>query len=246
MHSDEDSILAFEQVIDRRGTEPGSENSIKRGRYASAIPGASPPLVKTAMRFMISKMERLSPAKDAQHLPTAAQRIFPQLVRIAKMKTQTLGTRPATLRTSVTKPAISIKKILAPTDFSARSGKAFHYALRFAEEFGSELILLHILEPAISPAFSEDEMASAERNLQALVNSARGTGVAGARSAVRTGVATHEIVEAAKDLDVDLIVIAAHGFTGWKHFAIGSTAERVARAASCPVLVVREKEHDFA
>ena len=176
------------------------------------------------------------------------------------MKSQTLGPRPATLRTSVTKPAadrpaIAIKKILAPTDFSAPSRKAFHYALRFAEEFGSEVILLHVLEPAFSPAFSglpaapefsEDEMASAERNLQTLVNSAQAAaGVAGARSAVRTGVATHEIVEAAKDLDVDLIVIATHGFTGWKHFAIGSTAERVARAASCPVLVVREKEHDF-
>lgn len=34
-------------------------------------------------------------------------------------------------------------------------------------------------------------------------------------------------------------------YTGWKHFAIGSTAERVVRAARCPVLVVREKEHDF-
>jgi nucleotide-binding universal stress UspA family protein len=52
-------------------------------------------------------------------------------------------------------------------------------------------------------------------------------------------------VEAAKNLDVDLIVIATHGFTGRKHFAIGSTAERVARAAPCPVLVVREIEHDF-
>ena len=47
------------------------------------------------------------------------------------------------------------------------------------------------------------------------------------------------------ELDVDLIVIATHGFTGWRHFAIGSTAERVARAAPCPVLVVREKEHEF-
>jgi universal stress protein A len=204
-------------------------------------------------------MAPLSPAKDAQHLPTEAQHNFPQLVRIAKMKTQTLGTRPARSRTSVTKPAInhaeiSIKKILVPTDFSAASRKAFRHALRFAEEFGSELILLHVLEPAISPAssglpaapaFSKDEMASAEKNLQASVNSARAAGVASARSSVRTGVATHEIVEAAKDLDVDLIVIATHGFTGWKHFTIGSTAERVARAASCPVLVVREKEHDL-
>lgn len=59
------------------------------------------------------------------------------------------------------------------------------------------------------------------------------------------GLAAHEIVEAAKELDVDLIVIATHGYTGWKHFAIGSTAKRVVRAAPCPVLVVREKEHDF-
>jgi universal stress protein A len=205
------------------------------------------------------KMAPRSPAKDAQHLPTAAQRIFPQLVRIACMKSQTPGTRPARLRTSVTKPAadraeIAIKKMLAPTDFSPPSRKAFHYALRFAEEFGSELILLHILEPATSPAlagvpaasaFSEKEMATAEKNLRNLVDSAQAAGMTGARSTVRTGVATHEIVEAAKDLDVDLIVIATHGYTGWKHFAIGSTAERVARAAPCPVLVVREKEHDF-
>ena len=63
---------------------------------------------------------------------------------------------------------------------------------------------------------------------------------------VLTGSTKREIVEAAKALDVDLIVIATHGYTGWKHFAIGSTAERVVRAAPCPVLVVREKEHEFA
>ena len=84
-----------------------------------------------------------------------------------------------------------------------------------------------------------------KKSLRALTDEARGAGVAGAKSIVRTGVATHEIIEEAKELDVDLIVIATHGFTGWKQFAIGSTAERVARAALCPVLVVREKEHDF-
>jgi universal stress protein A len=52
-------------------------------------------------------------------------------------------------------------------------------------------------------------------------------------------------VEVAKQLDVDLIVIATHGYTGWKHCRIGSTAERVMRSALCPVFVVREKEHDF-
>ena len=167
------------------------------------------------------------------------------------------------MKTHVTEPEISsrpeekivdLKSILVPTDFSPASKKAFPYAVRFAEEFGSEFILLHVLEPATSPAFpglpaapafSEEEMTNAEKNLCALVNLARVAGATGARWTVRTGVARHEIVEAAKELDVDLIVMATHGYAGWKHFAIGSTAERVVRAAPCPVLVVREKEHGF-
>jgi universal stress protein A len=178
------------------------------------------------------------------------------------MNSQTLAARPPKLRTSITRRtdghvALAIKKILVPTDFSPPSGKAFQYALRFAEEFGSELILLHVLEPATSPAlaglptgpaFSEEEMADAKKilcDLCGFANSVRTAGVADVRSTMRTGAATHEIVEAAKDLDVDLIVIATHGYTGWKHLCIGSTAERVARAAPCPVLVVREKEHEF-
>ena len=165
------------------------------------------------------------------------------------MKTETAGTSPVAEHA-----AITIRKILAPTDFSAASKRAFSYALRFAEEPGSKIILLHVLEPETpltlagqpaAAAFSEEELSDTEESLRALADSAEAAGVAGTRSIVRTGVATHEIVEAAKELDVDLIVIATHGFTGWKHFAIGSTAERVARAAPCPVLVVREHEHEF-
>ena len=62
---------------------------------------------------------------------------------------------------------------------------------------------------------------------------------------VCTGVPGHEIIDAAKKEDTDLVIIGAHGLTDSKHFCIGSTAERVARAAPCPVLVVREKEHEF-
>jgi nucleotide-binding universal stress UspA family protein len=175
------------------------------------------------------------------------------------MKSQTVGTRPPRLRASVTKPPtdraeIAIKRILAPTDFSPASKKALKYALRFARDYGSELTVLHVVEPAASPtfeespaapAFSKAEMADAEESLSTLVKSFRGAGVPGLKSTIRTGVAAHEIVEKAKELDADLIVIATRGYEGWKHLVIGSTAARVARAASCPVLVVREKEHDF-
>ena len=60
------------------------------------------------------------------------------------------------------------------------------------------------------------------------------------------GIPSHEIVEMAKEGDIDLIIIATHGYTSWRHFCISSTAECIVRAAPCPVLVVREKEHELA
>ncbi|PYJ71850.1 MAG: hypothetical protein DME75_06725 [Verrucomicrobia bacterium] len=42
---------------------------------------------------------------------------------------------------------LHLKRVLVPVDFSKTSTKAFQYALRVAEQFGSEIILLHVLEP---------------------------------------------------------------------------------------------------
>jgi universal stress protein A len=54
---------------------------------------------------------------------------------------------------------------------------------------------------------------------------------------VKRGSPPTQICEAANE-DVDLIVTSTHGRTGLGHVLIGSTAERVVRHASCPVLVV--------
>jgi nucleotide-binding universal stress UspA family protein len=150
--------------------------------------------------------------------------------------------------------ALRLKKILVPIDFSPSSKNGFKYAVRFAEEFGAELTLLYVLEPqsvtgymAIpeATAFVESDIVAAGKNLRSLIASVRNGKIERPHWKVRAGLPSHEIVEAAKEMDVDLIVIATHGYTGWKHFCIGSTAERVVRAAPCPVLVVREKEHEF-
>jgi universal stress protein A len=159
--------------------------------------------------------------------------------------------------TSLGPPAqvLHVKKILVPIDFSGPSKKAFHYALRFARQFGSEIVLVHVFEPPAgtdepptashAPAGADDQLSIAETNLQALASSSLPTGNLYITSTIRTGVAAHEILEAAREFDVDLIITATHGITGWKHFGMGSTAERVARAALCPVLIVREKERDI-
>jgi universal stress protein A len=149
---------------------------------------------------------------------------------------------------------LNFKKILVPIDFSPMSKKAFQCAVRFAEQFGCEIVLLHVVEPVTAIAGTplavdifaqpEEDAIAAKADLAVLAASSRDR-LNSFKSAVRTGHAPNEITKAAKDLDVDLILIATHGYTSWRHLCIGSTAERVVRTAPCPVLVVREKEHDF-
>jgi universal stress protein A len=150
---------------------------------------------------------------------------------------------------------LHLKKILVPVDFSETSKKAFQYALRFSEQFNCEIVLIHVVEP-ITPLVgaplalevfpdAEDEFSTAERDLAVLAAQCHTNGTNAVSSSVRIGHAPNEIIKAAKDLDVDLIIIATHGYTSWRHLCIGSTAERVVRTAPCPVLVVREKEHEF-
>ena len=138
---------------------------------------------------------------------------------------------------------LHLKKILVPTDFSETSKKAVQYALRFAEQFGCEIALLYVVEPAtpmigaplvIEPFTEKDEFAMAEKDLAVLAAESRTDGAHSVGSLVRIGHAPNEITKAAKDLDVDLIIISTHGYTSWRHLCIGSTAERVVRTAPCP------------
>ena len=117
---------------------------------------------------------------------------------------------------------------------------------------GGEITLLHVVPTNVAlypevAAYVDDTESELERAERALAAAAIGPVLKSAtvHTAVRTGFAPHEIVEAARDLDADLIVIATHGYTGWRHFCIGSTTERVVRTAPCPVFVVREKQHEL-
>jgi universal stress protein A len=66
------------------------------------------------------------------------------------------------------------------------------------------------------------------------------------KAVTRAGTAAHqEIIEAAQESNSDLIVIGNHGRTGLKRLMMGGTTEKVVRHAPCPVLVIREREHEF-
>jgi len=63
---------------------------------------------------------------------------------------------------------------------------------------------------------------------------------------VRHDAAANGILIATDEFEPDLVIVATHGRTGLPRLFLGSTAEKVIRSASCPVLVVREGERDFA
>lgn len=146
---------------------------------------------------------------------------------------------------------LKLTKILVPIDFSPTCQKALQYAVAFARQFGAKITLLYAIEP-----FPESEeriyetmdieqvMGPVRQQLQALAASAVESDLLDA-TLVRSGVPFVVITDLARDLETDLIVITTHGYTGLKHVFLGSTAERVVRHAPCPVLVVREREHEF-
>ena len=155
-------------------------------------------------------------------------------------------------RLSFTEP-LSIKKILVPIDFSEHSKNALQYAISFAKQFDSELILVYVVEPTIYPAdFSFGQIAvpniendlreRGEAELKQLVLTQIGD-VLPARTLVLTRKPFLEIIDTADEENVDLIIIATHGHTGVEHILFGGTAEKVVRKAPCPVLVVRPVEN---
>jgi nucleotide-binding universal stress UspA family protein len=147
--------------------------------------------------------------------------------------------------------ALELKKILVPIDFSDHSRKALQFAIPFAQKFKASLSLIYVVEPTIYPAdFSfgqvgfpaiEDELRKrGAEELDELLRREIG-GKVPAGKAVRTGKAFYEILSYAKEEKIDCIIIATHGHSGIEHALFGSTAEKVVRKASCPVLVVRAK-----
>jgi len=139
---------------------------------------------------------------------------------------------------------------LGPIDFSGESKKAVQYAVAFARQFGASIVLLHLVEPIVYPSDvgygpvvvqipNHGAIKRAKVRLSALGKKRVGGKIL-AETLVLTGSPWFEITEAAKALEIDLIVIGTHGYTGLDHALMGSTAEKVVRHAPCPVFVVRK------
>jgi universal stress protein A len=149
-------------------------------------------------------------------------------------------------------PAIRIRRILAPTDFSDDSRKAVKYATHLAELVGAQLTLLHFYEERsrhINPTGPRgyESMLEEERTLKNRLYALRDE----IRKTYRNcdcyfyiGSSSREIPKVAKELNVDLVVISTDSPEGSSRWTFGSDSEKILSHSPCPVLIVRQ-EPDF-
>jgi len=127
---------------------------------------------------------------------------------------------------------VYLKKILVTTDLSQFSLEALQYAQSFSLLYASRITLLYVDEHAHRGR--ENAVTSlAEFVARNVDPDVRLTQV------VRTGHAAEEITRFSREENVDLIVMATHGWTGVKHALLGSVAEKVVRYSPVPVMTVK-------
>jgi universal stress protein A len=141
-------------------------------------------------------------------------------------------------------PDVSIPtSLLCPIDFSPASRGALHYALASARHWHASLTVMTVDDPLLA-AIGDTRLgggwssAASESQLRALVAEAeRGFVAVDVTYEVRVGKAAPAIVNTARDRGCQLIVMGTHGRSGVRKLLFGTTAERVLRETTVPVLL---------
>ena len=147
-----------------------------------------------------------------------------------------------------------IKTILVPTDFSAASKRALRYACDVADAFGASVHVMHVLVNPFGPgAFmemyappSDDYLEKIDRQARAELDAQLTAEEKVKYSAVfiiRMGTPAQEILEYVREHGtIDLVVMATAGRGGVARLLMGSVADKIVRAAPCPVLTLHPED----
>jgi len=148
---------------------------------------------------------------------------------------------------------ISLKKILCPIDHSDCSKEALKYAVSFAMKDEAKLFLLHVIDirsfneglETISMQIPDEKTLEQLKTklLDCIPEEIRND--MSVEAIVVQGIPFAEIISTAREKEIDMIVIGSHGRTGISHMMLGSVSEKVVRKAPCPVLTVRQPDHEF-
>ncbi len=146
-----------------------------------------------------------------------------------------------------------IKKVVTPVDFSDNSKLIAESAGYLAGKFNASMYLVFIVQnfedysgffvPQMTLPTLEGELAeSAEVKMASfcgeMVEYCKNAGVKELNYKVFMGDVGEKIVEYANEIEADLIVMGTHGYKGLEKIMFGSVADKVVRAANCPVMTI--------
>ena len=155
---------------------------------------------------------------------------------------------------------VALKHVLVATDFGEPASVALDYGRELARLFGATLHVVHVVNDINARAlgltgFPEQTpvLAGVQHELQAAAGETLARLITDddrrrldVRMAVLTGLTpSAALLDYAKDALVDLIIVGTHGRGAVAQFFMGSVADRLVRAAPCPVLTVRHPEREF-
>lgn len=144
------------------------------------------------------------------------------------------------------------KRILIPLDGSPRAEQALPVAARLAQASEGTLFLLHVVNTTqeamtygfggafVPPGAVENNFSGGLIYLDQLLQRTHLRGLTAVERQVVSGNPAEKILRVAEEQQVDLIIIASHGYTGFIQWLLGSVAERVAHHAPIPVLIMRD------
>ena len=148
------------------------------------------------------------------------------------------------MATQVKLSRIAISKILLATDFSPESQNAFKCAISLARRYESKLFLTHAISEEASltagdawPAMTDIARRNAEKSMAELEQTEELQSLPH-EVVMQTGETWDVLSRLVSDQNIDLIVMGTHGSGGIDKLMLGSTAEKVVRHATCPVLTV--------
>ncbi len=141
------------------------------------------------------------------------------------------------------------QQILVPLDGSARAEQALPVAARLARAAQGTITLVQAVNPPsrfmegvgtiVLPDILDENVPAAKDYLEGIVQTSSLRGIPTVTEVV-SGHPAQAIIIAAREERVDLIVLCSHGYTGAMRWVLGSIAEKVARHAPVPVLILHE------
>lgn len=147
-----------------------------------------------------------------------------------------------------------LQTIVAATDFSPPARHAADRAARLAHETGAALTLLHVLPGGAlaelrqwlgsGSAGEAGLLDDARRQLEQAAAELRAAREVPVMTRLTSGAAVEQIGAAAEAVDADLLVLGARGSDFLRRLVLGTTAERLLRRTTRPLLVVRQQAHE--